>query len=74
MDIKKQKLKRIQYLFLTFSLLGPACFTVVLMFSEKLTDFLKGFLGGLSFVMIITWGVYLIWSIINKRNPYLLIK
>jgi hypothetical protein len=74
MKLEKNTLKRIQYIALTLSLLGPIVFTTALMFSEELSDFLKGFLGGLSFVMIITWGVYLIWCIINKRNPYRIIE
>lgn len=74
MKLENNRLKRIQHIALTFSLLGPACFAIGLMFSDKLSDFLKGFLTGLSIVMIITWGVYLIWCIIKKRNPYTIIK
>lgn len=74
MRLEKNTLKRIQYIALTFSLLGPACFAIGLMFSDKLSDFLKGFLAGLSIIMIIIWGVYMVWCFIKKRNPYTIIK
>lgn len=74
MKLKKSTLKRIQYVALSFSLLGYAGFTVNLMFNEKMSDFFKGFLEGLSFMMILIWGVYMVWSAFNKRNPYEIIK
>lgn len=74
MKLEKSTLKRIQYVALSFSLLGYAGFTVNLMFSEKMSDFGKGFLEGMSFMMIATWGVYMVWSAFNKRNPYEIIK
>jgi len=74
MKLDISTLKRIQYVALSFSLLGYAGFSINLMFSEKMSDFYKGFLEGMSFMMIVAWGVYMLWSVFNKRNPYELIK
>jgi len=74
MKLEKNILKRIQYVALSFSLLGYAGFSINLMFSEKMSDFYKGFLEGMLFMMIVAWGVYMVWSAFNKRNPYELIK
>jgi len=73
MKLEKNTLKRIQYIALTFSLVGPIAYTIGLLFSD-VSDFFKGFFCGLSIVMIITWGVYLAWCFYNKRNPYHIIK
>jgi hypothetical protein len=70
MKLKKSTLKRIQYIALTFSLLGLSGFTINLMFNEKMSDFFKGFLEGMSVTMIIVWGIYMVWCLFNKRNPY----
>lgn len=72
--MKKNKLKRLQYVALGCSFVGYSTYTIVLLLTDKLNDFLKGFLHGLSFVMICTWCVFMVWSAFNKRNPYKLIK
>ncbi len=71
--MRKNKLKRLQYVALGCFFVGYSAYIVVLL-TDKLNDFLKGFLHGLSFVMICTWSVFMVWSAFNKRNPYKIIK
>jgi putative Mn2+ efflux pump MntP len=68
MKLEKSTLKRIQYVALSFSLLGYTGFTVNLIFSEKMNDFVKGFVEGMSFMMIAAWSLYMVWSAFSKRN------
>lgn len=68
--MNKRRLKRLQYVGIGCSIVGYSSLTASIIFSDTLTNFLKGLLHGISFVMIFAWIIYVVWSAFNKRNPY----
>jgi len=72
--MNKRTLKRLQYIGIGSSIVGYSSLTASIIFSDTLTNFLKGFLHWVSFVMIFAWIIYMVWSAFNKRNPYKIIK
>jgi len=62
--------KRLKILILSFYATGLLLFSVSSMLRHNLTDFWLGFCEGISLVFILLGSAYMIWSLINKKNPY----
>lgn len=62
--------KRFQFIMLCLCALGLIIFSLSSLLRNILSPFLLGFGEGLSFVLIISWGIYMICSFIHRKNPY----
>jgi len=62
--------KRFQFIMLCLFALGLIIFSFSNLLRNILPHFLLGFCEGLSFVLIISGGIYMIYSFIKKKNPY----
>ena len=61
--------KRFQFIMLCLFALGLIIFSLSSLLRNILSPFLLGFGEGL-FVLIISWGIYMICSFIHRKNPY----
>ncbi|EPY2286006.1 hypothetical protein FDB88_01085 [Clostridium sporogenes] len=62
--------KKFQFIMLLISALGFLTLSLSHIFRYSLTDFTLGFCEGLSLVCIITWGIFMCYCFIKKKNPY----
>lgn len=62
--------KKFQFIMLIISALGFLTLSLSHIFRNHITDFTLGFCEGLSCVCIISWGLYMSYCFIRKKNPY----
>ncbi|GAA0117393.1 hypothetical protein [Clostridium senegalense] len=62
--------KRFQFIMVLISALGFLILSLSHIFRDSLTEFTLGLCEGLSFVFIITWGIYMCCCFAKKKNPY----
>ncbi|MBE5967878.1 MAG: hypothetical protein E7255_13090 [Lachnospiraceae bacterium] len=62
--------KKLQFIMLLIAALGFLTLSLSSIFRSALADFTFGFCEGLSLVCIITWGLFMGYCFIKKKNPY----
>lgn len=65
-----RRFRKFQVVMMLISVVGYLTLSLSHIFRYSLTDFTLGFCDGLSFVCIITWGIFMFYCFIKKKNPY----
>ncbi|HOO33794.1 MAG TPA: hypothetical protein PLB99_11730 [Thermotogota bacterium] len=65
--------KRFNNTMMILYLTGMSLFLISSLFRENLSDFLCGFLEGLSFTLIVGTFIYMCWCFAHKKNPFLIL-
>lgn len=62
--------KGFQYFMLIIALIGYLIFCLSKIFRNDLSGFTLGLCDGLYFVFIVSWGIYMCWCAVKRKNPY----